>query len=255
MAADEAAGDDKSPTKWWRARQKPLDRIELYKIYRSYIEHEDNLINQRTTWFIQLHSFLIASYGIAFAALVNSFNFDDVEPLQLFLVRIAVLFLLLGLTIVGLASANAASKSILAATGAITQLRDRGNAILVGDNENSELPGLTRGGLDVLQRDENSRKDMGVELGLRLPASLKWTWMLSFALLAWMGWVCWSARQTPSQPKPSEVLVTVPRAVELSGALNVTAPPSAASTRTESAVRPPAAPAAPVDVSDRRPNP
>jgi hypothetical protein len=36
---------------------------ELYKILRSYIEHEDYLINFRSNWMYLIQSFLVASYG------------------------------------------------------------------------------------------------------------------------------------------------------------------------------------------------
>ena len=37
----------------------------LYKQYREYIVHEDNLINHRSTWIYMIQSFLVASYGFA----------------------------------------------------------------------------------------------------------------------------------------------------------------------------------------------
>lgn len=135
--------------------EKPIDRLDLYKVYRSYIEHEDDLINQRTTWFIQLHSFLIASYGITFAAFVNSFNFDDVDPLMLLFVRVGVILFLSAVTFVGLSSAKAAMNSIQAATFAINSLRNDGNALLQAPKmEGRLLPGLTWGGIDLKPEDD-----------------------------------------------------------------------------------------------------
>jgi hypothetical protein len=43
------------------------ERIEeIYLIYRDYIKHEDDLINQRITWLIGIQSFLIASFGFSY---------------------------------------------------------------------------------------------------------------------------------------------------------------------------------------------
>ena len=36
--------------------------LELYKAYRDYIKHEDNLINQRVSRTLLAHGFLVASY-------------------------------------------------------------------------------------------------------------------------------------------------------------------------------------------------
>lgn len=41
--------------------------IEVFNLLRSYIQHEDNLVHQRTTWFLQLNSFLFASVAIIFS--------------------------------------------------------------------------------------------------------------------------------------------------------------------------------------------
>lgn len=39
---------------------------ELFSLYRDYLKHEDNLINQRTTWLITIQSFLIATFGFSY---------------------------------------------------------------------------------------------------------------------------------------------------------------------------------------------
>jgi hypothetical protein len=44
--------------------------IEVYKITREYIQHEDGLVNQRMSWFINLNSFLFLALGPIFAAIV-----------------------------------------------------------------------------------------------------------------------------------------------------------------------------------------
>jgi hypothetical protein len=39
-------------------------RIQYYQIIRSQIEHEDNLINQRLSWFVAAQAFLFSAYAI-----------------------------------------------------------------------------------------------------------------------------------------------------------------------------------------------
>ena len=42
-----------------------ISRIEYYQIIRSQIEHEDNLINQRLSWFVAAQAFLFSAYAIS----------------------------------------------------------------------------------------------------------------------------------------------------------------------------------------------
>jgi hypothetical protein len=46
--------------------------IEHYKIIRSQIEHEDNLINQRLSWFVASQSFFFSAYAILLNAPVEA---------------------------------------------------------------------------------------------------------------------------------------------------------------------------------------
>src|SRR5207248_6764479 len=43
---------------------EPVSGIEYYQIIRAQIEHEDNLINQRLSWFVAAQSFLFTAYAI-----------------------------------------------------------------------------------------------------------------------------------------------------------------------------------------------
>jgi len=38
--------------------------IKIYEVFRDYIKHEDNLINNRLTWILTIHGFLYATYGL-----------------------------------------------------------------------------------------------------------------------------------------------------------------------------------------------
>lgn len=39
------------------------DGIKIYELFRDYIKHEDDLINQRLTWLLTIHGFLYATCG------------------------------------------------------------------------------------------------------------------------------------------------------------------------------------------------
>jgi hypothetical protein len=41
-----------------------ISGIRYYEIIRSQIEHEDNLINQRLSWFVAAQAFLFSAYAI-----------------------------------------------------------------------------------------------------------------------------------------------------------------------------------------------
>jgi hypothetical protein len=38
--------------------------LETYETFRKYIQHEDNLANQRMTWMLTIHGFLYAAYAL-----------------------------------------------------------------------------------------------------------------------------------------------------------------------------------------------
>jgi hypothetical protein len=38
-----------------------IRRVEHYKLFRDYIEHEDGLVNQRLLWNINIQGFLFAT--------------------------------------------------------------------------------------------------------------------------------------------------------------------------------------------------
>ena len=45
-----------------------ISGIQYYQIIRSQIEHEDNLINQRLSWFVAAQAFLFSAYAIVLNA-------------------------------------------------------------------------------------------------------------------------------------------------------------------------------------------
>jgi hypothetical protein len=38
--------------------------LSLYNVYRDYMKHEDDLINQRASWHLLLQGFLFATFGV-----------------------------------------------------------------------------------------------------------------------------------------------------------------------------------------------
>jgi hypothetical protein len=41
-----------------------ISGIQYYQMIRSQIEHEDNLINQRLSWFVAAQAFLVSAYAV-----------------------------------------------------------------------------------------------------------------------------------------------------------------------------------------------
>ena len=164
---------------WSDKNASERSALDIYKVYRSYIEHEDGLINQRTTWFIWLHSFLIATYGVIFSAYLSSYNLSAPPgPPFLFVLRVVGAGLLLTISVVGLFSSKAASASVSASCKAIDLLEIKGTEELrkrlpAGD----WLPALTAGGSPKIHKD-------GEGLGLRLPKALIGTWVVSLTVPA-----------------------------------------------------------------------
>ncbi|MEJ0019498.1 MAG: hypothetical protein WDN25_23705 [Acetobacteraceae bacterium] len=98
---------------------------EIYSIYRSYSEHENDLINHRTTWGITIQSFVIATFGfcyqkkyeIAEKIIMASDKIERMQP-DIFDFNILLLFLV----VIGSVTATSTYYSVWAATKAIYQL-------------------------------------------------------------------------------------------------------------------------------------
>ena len=71
-----------------------ISRIEYYQIIRSQIEHEDNLINQRLSWFVAAQAFLFSAYAILL-------NAPSQGRLQRFATQQEILFSLIPLVAIG----------------------------------------------------------------------------------------------------------------------------------------------------------
>lgn len=88
--------------------------IEYYQIIRSQIEHEDNLINQRLSWFIAAQAFLFTAYAILL-------NAPTEMRAQKFATQQDLLFLLVPVVAIGMSILI--YTTIIAAMIAMTNLR------------------------------------------------------------------------------------------------------------------------------------
>ena len=144
---------------------------ELYTLYRDYIKHEDSLINNRVGWFIQLHSFLIASYGILFSALLASFFPSGKAAAGAGDIQAIACYLFYAVAAVGSASSIAAIFSISAAQSAISTLESGWKTI----PRTQTLPGIVGGGHVTSNR-------FGASLHRGLPFTLLIVWVCSIAV-------------------------------------------------------------------------
>jgi hypothetical protein len=71
-----------------------ISGIQYYEIIRSQIEHEDNLINQRLSWFVAAQAFLFSAYAILL-------NAPSQVRLQGFARQQEILFYLIPLVAIG----------------------------------------------------------------------------------------------------------------------------------------------------------
>lgn len=62
----------------------------LYNIYRGRIEHEDSLVNQRTSWFITLQSFLFTSVALSLSRVSDLFFAKFISILSLVGISISI---------------------------------------------------------------------------------------------------------------------------------------------------------------------
>jgi hypothetical protein len=117
---------------------------ELYDIYRDYMKHEDDLINQRTTWHNVLQGFLFATLAVV-EKWQASTGFDPIATQRLYVVVIVAA--------AGILIAYFAWKSIHAAHLAINNLRERWPKMGGPFPDFPYLPNLAGGGSEKAVRD------------------------------------------------------------------------------------------------------
>lgn len=149
--------------------------LGLYAVYRDYLKHEDGLVNNRVGWFIQLHSFLIASYVIILSALIASFAPEGQFLVDPHRVRLAGFMVLVALAAIGIGSSVAAYQSIRGAVIAIEALRERWRQVRDVVPGCEHLPDLAGGGSEVAVR-------RGLWLHSLLPLGITGLWLFSLAI-------------------------------------------------------------------------
>lgn len=123
------------------APASPLpDKLDAYKVFRNYLEHEDALINQRITWMLTIHGFLYATYGFTLQKVIEinekisnfgASNFGDCNKLNGYIENgalygsfVQTFGFLAVICVVGLGISASALLSIKAALSAIIAVRE-----------------------------------------------------------------------------------------------------------------------------------
>lgn len=202
---------------WWRGRRKKsyvrsptwmgsapdsLTPKEVYEIHRDYIEHEDHLVNHRTTLLITLQGALLAAFGIGFQKLYAQPAASNLKPCPSLtwgelwqkewellspksLSELPILefnFYLFGLIVVGLITSYIGRRSIGAAANAILSLETHWNIYYYKNETRPEkladyklIPGITGGG-------RRKARDVGIFFVKGIPTFFICLWMVVFFL-------------------------------------------------------------------------
>lgn len=162
-------------------------RHEHYQIYRRYVEHEDELINQRLLWGVNIQGFLFATYGLCIQKLAAG-GASQPEPFSAtWLLR----WLVVLLPVLGICISVVSMSGVLAAWQALDALYSRWKRI---DAEYQITRGLPLSPLPEL-RGGGALKAHG--LGLVAPL----VFPLLFAV-AWAVVVVFSLMYFFHSPKP-----------------------------------------------------
>ena len=140
----------------------------LFELYRDYMKHEDDLINQRSTWHLVLQGFLFATLGV-----IGEWPVAP-GPDRLYLER---WFLVYVLAVAGAVIAGFAYVSVKAANDSINSLCSKWHAIL-GTYEletKAYLPALAGGGHPDAMKN-------GKRPAMRIPLVIACAWVLIFAI-------------------------------------------------------------------------
>ncbi|MGD9784084.1 MAG: hypothetical protein AB7U49_05285 [Hyphomicrobiaceae bacterium] len=151
--------------------------IEIYKIYRSYEEHENDLLNHRTGWLVTVQSVLLATFGFSFQkhleilqkvlAVPPSAEKADMQN-ALFQFKI----FLAALAIIGVVTCWGSYRSIKAARDAQIALRDKYNVEHKAKVDVTlKLPPIAGGG-------SKSAEDAGSNFAYFLPGFFAILWVI-----------------------------------------------------------------------------
>jgi hypothetical protein len=125
---------------WWAMAPHYNDNLVAhYKIFRDYLEHEDDLINHRSTWHHTIQGLLFTALGVTLSKV------DPTATRQAAAVQKALILLL---PVLGMSISLAAFLSIRAATLALDALRKQWEELIKAYREDPwpTLPPLTAAG-------------------------------------------------------------------------------------------------------------
>ena len=152
---------------------------DIYKIHRDYLEHEDNLINHRTTWLITIQSFLLATFGFTYQkryeVAAKLYEHSQASLSALGQVNVEYHIFMAILCVIGVGVSITAFLSIESATLAIKGLKKSWSNVANGNNT-SHLPELTAGG-------DSKAESRGFGMPLVLPIAFGILWILALVYL------------------------------------------------------------------------
>ncbi len=164
--------------------------LSLYNVYRDYMKHEDDLINQRASWHLLLQGFLFATFGVM-GEWQTEGGTGFLHPRRY--------WILYGLIATGFFISLLSAASILAANAAINKLHKdweklRGN-LDIPQRLWTLLPGLAGAGSE-------SAKLWGKlpAIGIPMIIAVAWLWVLACAVYSQTHPVAVGAAMGASQP-------------------------------------------------------
>lgn len=153
--------------------------IKIYDVFRKYVEHEDNLINHRTNWFVIIQSVLIATFGYSlqmyYQVMEKFFGNPNHKNYEYFFNNINSRYFLslVFFCIIGVVTSIFALLSINAARLSLISIKEKWDLKHATKSDADELPIIVGGG------NKNSHK-FGFSLAIYLPISAIILWILLF---------------------------------------------------------------------------
>ena len=151
----------------------------VYRIFREYLQHEDHLINHRTTWLITIQSFLWATFGFSYQK-----KYEVLERITNTTVGVKDFsqqtkefdLSMIILIVVGFLTAFLAIFSIWAAANAILHLAKEWEGSKMNNPDVQYLPVITGGGYPTARK-------YGILVSKCLPLTFCILWVLTYVLL------------------------------------------------------------------------
>lgn len=146
-----------------------IDRVEIYKIYKSYLEHENLLLNQRVTWLVTIQSFFLAAYAIPLGRIeINTSLIMDWKDIRTFYA--------VSLCIGAFCACIASFMSIIAATNAQKDIEKKWLAEHRDDAVRLGLPHIAGGG-------SKNRGKLGGTFARVIPVIMALFWLVNLTAL------------------------------------------------------------------------